>query len=149
MPTYLLAKLGRMGQRVTQAAISDQGLLPPHFSVLATLGDFGSLAQHELADRLALKPSHLVGYVDELERREVIVRERDPADRRRQLISLTAQGRALLTQLRTQIEDAEQSFLTGLSQGQRTALMKLLLRLLEHADHAALSDHDELDPNAD
>ena len=146
MPTYVLSKLGRLGQRLTQASIAGQELLPPHFSVLATLGDFGPLAQHELAARLGLHRSHLVGYVDELERREAIRRERDPDDRRRQVVSLTPAGRALLEQLRTQIENDEESFLATLSPPERGMLMELLLRLLEHADQAREGDHGAQDP---
>jgi DNA-binding MarR family transcriptional regulator len=137
VPTYVLGKLGRLGGRLSQESIADQELLLPHFSVLTTLDDLGPLAQHELAARLALNGSHLVRYVDELERREAVRRDRDPDDRRRQVVSLTPAGRALLVQLRTPIDEVQERFLAVLSEEERAVLMTLLVRLLEHADETA------------
>jgi DNA-binding MarR family transcriptional regulator len=140
-PTYVLGKLGSHGQRLTQQAIADQGLLLPHFSVLTTLDDLGPLAQHDLAARLGLNSSHLVGYVDELEHRKALRRERDPEDRRRQMVSLTPTGRRLLARLRTPIDALQQQFLAVLTPHERDVLMDLLLRLLEHTDQAGNSNH--------
>lgn len=137
VPTYVLAKLGHLGRRLTQESIIDQGLLLPHFSVLTTLGDLGPLAQHELAARLALHRSHLVHYLDELESREAIRRERDPDDRRRQVVTLTPAGRTLLAKLQAAIGEVQDQFLAVLSEEERTVLMQLLVRLLEHAEETA------------
>lgn len=63
----------------------------PHFALLTGLAEFGPLAQHDLADRLGLNRSHLVGYLDEVERRGLVARERDPEDRRRQRVALTGE----------------------------------------------------------
>lgn len=134
VPTYVLAKLGRLSQRVTQESIADQGVLLPHFSVLTTLDDSGPLAQHELAARLGVNRSHLVHYIDELESRHAVRRERDPEDRRRQVVSLTPAGRTLLAQLRAPIGEVQERFLAVLSEHERAVLMELLVRLLEHAD---------------
>jgi DNA-binding MarR family transcriptional regulator len=134
VPTYVVAKLGRLGQRLTHEAIARQGLLLPHLSVLTTLDDSGPQAQYEIADQLGINRSHLVRYVDELEARNAVRRERDPRDRRRQIISLAPAGQALLAQLRAPIDEAQNRFLAPLSQHERAVLMELLLRLLAHAD---------------
>lgn len=137
IPTYVLGKLGSYAQRLTQQAIAEHGLLLAHFSVLTTLRDFGPLAQHDIAARLGINRSHLVGYVDELERRDAVRRQRDPADRRRQVVSLTPSGEALLAQLQGPIDQAQDRFLAVLSDQQRATLMGLLLRVLEHEDQTA------------
>jgi DNA-binding MarR family transcriptional regulator len=142
-PTYVLSKLGRLAQRLTQESIAGRGLLLPHVSVLARLDDFGPLAQHELADRIGINRSHLVHYVDELESRQAVRRERDPEDRRRQVVSLTPAGRTLLAQLRTPIDEVQERFLAVLSEHERATLMELLIRLLEHADETADGDHQQ------
>jgi DNA-binding MarR family transcriptional regulator len=134
VPTYLMGMIGRIAQRLSQEAIADQGLLLPHFSVLATLDDFGPLAQHDLAARLGLHSSHLVGYVDELETRKAVGRERDPEDRRRQVVSLTPAGQQLLARLRAPIDRSQEQFLAPLSEHEQATLMELLTRLLRHAD---------------
>jgi DNA-binding MarR family transcriptional regulator len=140
----LLSKLGRLAQRQTQESIADQGLLLPHFSVLTTLGDRGPLAQYELADQLGLNRSHLVHYVDELESRKAVRRERDPEDRRRQVVSLTPVGRTLLAQLQIPIKQVQDRFLAVLSAQERAVLMELLARLLEHADEEASGNRRDL-----
>jgi DNA-binding MarR family transcriptional regulator len=134
VPTYVVSKLGRLGTRLTQESIARHGLLLPHFSVLAALDDIGPLAQHELADRLGINRSHLVRYVDELEDREAVRRERDPQDRRRQVVSLTPAGRTLVEQMRTPIDEIQEQFLAPLTAEERTVLMRFLARLLEHAE---------------
>jgi DNA-binding MarR family transcriptional regulator len=146
-PTYVLAKLGRIAQRLTQESIADQGLLLPHFSVLATLNDFGPLAQHEVAARLGLNRSHLVAYVDELESRNAVRRERDPDDRRRQVVSLTQTGRTLLTELKAPISTAQDRFLAVLTEQERAILLELLARLLAHANQPARPDRGALAPD--
>jgi DNA-binding MarR family transcriptional regulator len=123
-----------------RATIAGQGLLLPHVSVLAALDDFGSLAQYELADRLGLNRSHLVHYVDELESRQAVRRDRDPADRRRQVVSLTPEGQTLLARVRVPIDAVQHRFLAVLSEHEQAILMELLVRLLEHADDAADGD---------
>jgi DNA-binding MarR family transcriptional regulator len=137
VPTYVVSRLGRLGMRLTQESIARHGLLLPHFSVLAALDEIGPLAQHELADRLGINRSHLVRYVDELEGREAVHRERDPQDRRRQVVSLTPAGRTLVERMRTPIDEVQERFLAPLSAEERAVLMGLLGRLLEHADEAA------------
>jgi DNA-binding MarR family transcriptional regulator len=134
VPAYVLSKLGRAGHRLTQEAIADRELLLPHFSVLTTLHDIGPLAQHELADRLSLNRSHLVRYVDDLEGRGAVRRERDPDDRRRQVVSLTPEGGELLAKLREPIRQAQERFMAVLSEDERTVLMGYLVRLLEQTD---------------
>jgi DNA-binding MarR family transcriptional regulator len=137
LPSYVLSRLGRLGQRLTQESIAGHGLLLPHVSVLTALDDLGPLAQYELADRLGINRSHLVHYVDELENRQAVRRERDPDDRRRQVVSLTREGQALLARVRTPIGEVQQRFLAVLSEDERAVLMELLLRLLDHATEAA------------
>src|SRR5690625_3702914 len=86
LPSYLAAHVAKIGRRALVDALSAHGLRLPHFATLTALSDFGPLTQHVLADRLDLNRSHLVGYLDEIERRGLVRRERDPDDRRRQRV---------------------------------------------------------------
>ena len=54
------------------------------------------LSQQDIARRLGIDPTVLVGVVDELERRSLVERRRDPADRRRYLLVVTGDGTELL-----------------------------------------------------
>jgi DNA-binding MarR family transcriptional regulator len=106
--------------------------------VLTDLSDFGPLAQYELADRLNLNRSHLVGYLDGIEHRGLVRRERDPDDRRRQFVSLTASGRAVLRPLQEVARRSQAEFLQVLSEPEpEPETLTALLRRVLQADDAA------------
>src|SRR3954447_1381260 len=96
LPSYVAGNVARIGHRLLFEALTEHDLRLVHFAILTALSDFGPLAQHELADRLNVNRSHLVGYLDEIERRKLVRRDREPGDRRRQQVALTPAGRKLL-----------------------------------------------------
>ncbi|MFI6334404.1 MarR family winged helix-turn-helix transcriptional regulator [Streptomyces sp. NPDC050535] len=139
LPSYLAGHVARIGHRVLVEALREQGLRLPHFAVLAGLGDFGPLAQHELADRLGLNRSHLVGYLDEVGQQDLLRRERDPRDRRRQRVALTAAGEKRLAELKKVADRSQTEFLAGLSDTERETLVALMRRIVTTDDRAANS----------
>lgn len=60
--------------------------------------DEGPQTLSQLSERMSLSPSTLVSMIDRLESRDLLERTRHASDRRRQPITLTADGRALLDQ---------------------------------------------------
>jgi DNA-binding MarR family transcriptional regulator len=140
LPSYLAGNVARIGHRLLVEALAEHELRLAHFAVLAALSDFGSLAQHELADRLDINRSHLVGYVDHLEQRRLVRRERDPDDRRRQRVALTPTGHELLRDLRPVAERSQEQFLDVLSRAERRTLIALLHRVLHVNDEARLAN---------
>ncbi|MPZ85835.1 MAG: winged helix DNA-binding protein [Actinophytocola sp.] len=88
----------------------------------------------ELADRLDLNRSHLVGYLDDVERRDLVRRERDPDDRRRQRVALTPAGKSLQRKLAGVAERTQARFLHVLSEEERDTLVTLLRKVLSAED---------------
>jgi DNA-binding MarR family transcriptional regulator len=138
LPSYVASKVGRIGHGLLLDALADDDLRLSHYAVLVALGDLGRLAQHELADRLEVNRSHLVGYVDHLEQRGLVQRERDADDRRRQEVALTADGRTLVERFRAVAERSQAEFLGMLSTPEREQLIALLRRVLLAHDQERL-----------
>jgi DNA-binding MarR family transcriptional regulator len=137
---FLLKRLGMTAKERSLAAYNEAGLHPYHHAILAVLGE-GSLAtQGAIADTLGYDKGQLVGLLDELEDAGLVERRRDPADRRRHLVRMTASGRKTLERLRRLSNQLEDAFLGALSEEERAQLHALLLRLAEqHLPNCRLS----------
>ena len=72
------------------------GLTGPQLWALWELNRAGTLSLKALSQRMHLEPSTVTGVVDRLQKRGLLVRVPDPEDRRRVILSLTAEGIHLL-----------------------------------------------------
>ena len=132
--TFLLKRLGFAAKDDSHGAFEGTGLSPFHFAVLALLEEDPRETQAAIADALGYDRSHVVRLLDELEERNLVVRRRDPEDRRRHVVKMTADGRKALGKLRMVVRRLEDEFLAPLDAGEREALHALLVRLAAHHD---------------
>jgi DNA-binding MarR family transcriptional regulator len=132
--TFLLKRLGFAAKERSHDAFEGTGLNAFHFAVLALLEEDPRETQAVIADALGYDRSHIVRLLDELEERELVVRKRDPEDRRRHVVKMTAEGRKALARLRRVMADLEEGFLAPLDAGERAALHGLLQRLMSYHD---------------
>jgi DNA-binding MarR family transcriptional regulator len=133
-PAFLLKRLGWAIKDRTVAAFEAAGASPYHYSVLAVLEESPRETQATIADALGYDRSWLVGLLDELEEAGLIERRRDPADRRRHLVSLEPAGKKRLAELRSISKGVEEEFLAPLDPEQREQLHTILLTLATHHD---------------
>ena len=131
---YLLARVGRTQSVRFAERVQSIGLRPKHFAVLNAISLADGASQQEIGGRMGLDPSGLVGAIDELERMGLVERRRDPADRRRHLVSLTDAGRDAVRRLRTLTSRVETDFVSPLAEAERETLHALLLKLVSHHD---------------
>ncbi|MBI2516729.1 MAG: MarR family transcriptional regulator [Opitutae bacterium] len=94
-------KLQRAAESVSTRV---HGVLPEiititQFGVLESLYHLGPLCQGELAEKLLRSGGNLTLVVDNLEKAGLVVRERDPADRRFVVVKLTEKGTTFITAL--------------------------------------------------
>ena len=115
-------------------AFEAAGFSQYHYSVLAVLREQPRKAQATIAEALGLDPSQLVGILDALEDKGLIVRQRDPDDRRRHVVSLTSDGRKQLVRPRATIDRLEDELFTPLDAASRKTFHTLLLRLAGYHD---------------
>ena len=88
----------RMARRLRQEAGTDLG--PSQVAALATVERHGPLSPSELAERERIKRPTATRIVRHLEAAGLVERVRDPEDGRASILSVTAEGRALLRRLR-------------------------------------------------
>lgn len=113
------------------------GITGPQLWALWELDRSAPMALKELAARMHLSPSTVVGVVDRLIAKDLVVREADPVDRRRVRLSLSDQGRALTEQAPNPAQDQLIKGLKSLDPGQLETLSQSLGLLV----HAMDADH--------
>jgi MarR family transcriptional regulator, lower aerobic nicotinate degradation pathway regulator len=131
---FLLARLGFGFKAKAIARAEELGFELYDYSVLAILAEGARETQATIADALSVDPSRLVALLDSLEARALIVRQRDPHDRRRHVVSITPAGKRELTRIRETFKRLEDEFLAPLAPAERKALHELLSRLAAHND---------------
>jgi DNA-binding MarR family transcriptional regulator len=130
---FLLKRLGMNAkERSLEAYDGLNGLHPYHHAILAVLDEGSRETQGAIADALGYDKGQLVGLLDELEEKGLVERQRDPSDRRRQIVRVTPGGRKALGQLRQLHHQLEQDFLAPLDDDESRQLHVLLRRLAEH-----------------
>lgn len=108
------------------------------YAILRTLSHADAETITELSRRFRLDPSTLVPSADALERKALIVRERDPNDRRRFPLRLTPAGAELIKRIDAVTDD--DPLLIGLQAmgetdaGQLLHLMRTLIQQLPDGD---------------
>jgi DNA-binding MarR family transcriptional regulator len=127
---YRIARL--VGDR-QEAVYATFGINRGDFDVLATLRRAGEpfrLAPKALTTQLMLTSGGMTGRLDRLERRGLVARSPDPADRRGLTITLTPAGRALVDEAVTAGLEAQREVLERLPPKSRSQLSNLLRDLL-------------------
>ncbi|MCC6416059.1 MAG: MarR family transcriptional regulator [Opitutaceae bacterium] len=101
-------KLMRASDSVTARihAVLPTGLTISQFGALETLLHRGPMCQSDLASKLLMSGGNITLVVSNLEKSGWISRERDAKDRRFITVTLTAQGRAFISELFPQVAAA-------------------------------------------
>jgi len=131
---FLLKRLGWACKDRGYQAFEVIGSSPLHYGVLAVLDEGARETQATIADALGFDRSALVGLLDDLEEHGLVERRRDPADRRRHLVSLTAAGEKVLAEHRAIAGQLDAEILAPLEPKERVELHRLLVKLAVHHD---------------
>ncbi|BDT97403.1 MULTISPECIES: MarR family winged helix-turn-helix transcriptional regulator [Nocardia] len=99
------------------------------YSVLLGLGGEPVYTQAALAKAIGADKTRIIGVLDELQRRGLITREPDPADRRVNLVSLTDAGRDLRDRAQRDIQAGEERLLQRLPEADRRVFLRALRTL--------------------
>jgi DNA-binding MarR family transcriptional regulator len=84
------------------------------------------LSPTTIAERLIVTTASVTSLIDTLERRGLVERHPDPDDRRKLLVALTDDGRALVDQFLPEVVALQTAAMSELSEPQRQQLLRLL-----------------------
>jgi|SRR5436305_590536 len=115
---------------------SSEEMLGMRLKAYMTLGhirDHPGTTQQELETALVMDANSVVLILNELEARQLSMRRRDPQDRRRHIVEITAAGRRALERADKAREELEDELCASLSADERKTLRRLAERVLETA----------------
>ena len=124
---FLLRKANQRHLAIFAKHIPD--LTPPQFAVLARLGEVGETSQNQLGQLVAMDAATVKGVIDRLRARGLVQLSEHESDRRRVVVDLSAEGRALVEAL---LEDAGRitdETTKPLTQRETATLLRLLARI--------------------
>jgi MarR family transcriptional regulator, lower aerobic nicotinate degradation pathway regulator len=136
-PSLVLARLGNLARQQCADHLAEAGLSQHQHAILCCLDEYGAACQKDVALRLGLDSGDIVAFIDGLQAKGLILRERDEHDRRRQVLSLTASGKRLLRKVERMLDAAEPGILAALSESERTELSQWAVRILARHEPAA------------
>lgn len=132
-PGVVLA-LQRAAHRTVHAlasTLADLDLTPSELNALANLADGRPRSVRALGLDTGTRSTTLTGVLDRLERRGLVTRELDPADRRSFRVSLTDHGRTIAARVCEAVTEIERAALAGVSPRQLAGFHKVITALEE------------------
>jgi MarR family 2-MHQ and catechol resistance regulon transcriptional repressor len=112
--------MGRLNSQFTNVPVSQS-----QFSVLDSLYHLGPLSQRELGEKLLKTSGNMTMVVDNLEKRELVRRERGERDRRIVTVHLTDKGRETIQSLFPQRAAAIKEEMSILTEAEQDDLRRL------------------------
>jgi len=118
--------------RVAAEALRAVGAHKDHFVVLAALAELGPASQSGLSDRTRVYRSDLVSVLNDLVEGGWVLRTPDPGDKRRNVVSITAEGERRLDELDRVLDEVNERIMAPLDAQERELLFTLLGRVNAH-----------------
>ncbi|WP_107101205.1 MarR family winged helix-turn-helix transcriptional regulator [Streptacidiphilus griseoplanus] len=129
LPSWLLGRAAARGRGLVAEALARHDLRMWHHVVLAAVADLGPVAQAELGRTISLDPKDMVGVLNDLQTAGLVLRTPDPADRRKNAVSLTPEGEQRLRECTRAARRANDELLAPLSAAEREQFLDMLRRI--------------------
>ena len=104
-------------------------LRPVDFSVLSLLKANPNITQKRLSHAINVSPPNLATLLDRLENRALVVRQRNPLDKRSQTLVLTPEGMRMCVKAEKTASELEAEATAALSDAERAQLLGLLQKI--------------------
>lgn len=124
----------------------------PQLACLMIVEEEGPLTSSNLAKRVYLSPSTVVGIIDRLEEKKLVERNRNSIDRRQVHISITTDGKKLIADAPSLLQDTLANALVELPEIEQVSITMALEKLVDlmearHIGAAPLLETGSLNPD--
>lgn len=109
------------------------GISAPEWRILSTLGEFQQMTAKEIGDHSRMHKATVSRAVLALDKRQLLLRTPSAADRREEILSLTAAGRQLYETIAPMALRYEQGLLEGLTPDDIAQFDRLIRHVMERA----------------
>lgn len=134
-------KIGQVVFRLLEAELDQQlSLRIRHYSTLGALSESGSMSQQSIGAYLRIDAATMVAVIDDLEQRDLVRRERHKVDRRRYIVTITAQGEQTLEVICALIAKFDGEMFSDLTVNQQSQMHKLMEKLSQGTTLATAFD---------
>ena len=128
-PTWLLGRANARAQGLLAAAFAEAGFRGYDYRLLAAMEQFGARSQADLCRLTGIDRKDVATSLDGLAGRGLARRAPDRQDRRRNVVTITGEGRAQLVALDGVLSGVQREVLAPLSESEREILSELLVKL--------------------
>jgi len=127
---HLLRQIIRAVDKHSRQLLGQHQITGPQLIGLLTIEQYGTLTASAIAGHIHLSPSTMIGILDRLENKGLIRRERDLLDRRLVQVSLTEQGKALVKNAPSPLQDTLADALGKLPKAELQVIVESLERIV-------------------
>ncbi|UDF03697.1 MarR family winged helix-turn-helix transcriptional regulator [Asticcacaulis sp. AND118] len=138
-PSHLLHRVLQIALDIYTEETGDSALTQRQYALLLAADSTEGLTQTDLVKATGIDRSTLADMVARLITKGLLERERSATDARANLVRLSDEGRAALSEIRPKVEAADERILSLLSPPKRDSFLKLLRRI------AAVREEDAVD----
>jgi len=125
---YVIKQLELAVRAQLDEIVRSAGVTALQYTALTVLDHHDGLSLAQLARDSFVTPQAAADLVANLERRDLVRRDRNPVDRREVVVSLTAQGRQVLADRAGAVQELERQMIGSLDEGEARLFRSLLDR---------------------
>jgi MarR family transcriptional regulator, organic hydroperoxide resistance regulator len=137
---WMARTVHRLYDAQAQKILDRENLAIAYWYYLRVLAERGELNQLELSKRVGIASTTAVPALDNLEKRGLVQRTRDPNDRRKYFVNLKAEGKRLVDEMLPELTDMISASLDGITQKDMRTFWKVMHQIETNLTQTSQSD---------
>jgi DNA-binding MarR family transcriptional regulator len=129
--SYLIKRLDNAVREMLESSLSAHDITLAQYTILSVVSNTDGMSSADVSRRLDVTKQATNEMINILERRRLISRSSDDANRRILRIKLTAAGRILLKACDRSVDRSERAFLAGISATREASLRRTIELLVD------------------